>query len=646
MNSPMTVFSRSRSRSLRGTTLVEVLVVIVILLVGILAILNIFPKGFQVLTQSRKNAQATALARAEVERLKLFSAELPDMILPVTESGFTADVAPQTLSPLGASLNSAGVLLTGGGSPIGDWAYFTGPNRVRRVVGETQVISAPRRVSATVTGSLVMANFGPVDTTPAQPFIVTGPLLSPAPFPADFTLVAGSVYSTAFTYAGNQAIVGDFNGQPGVAVRVQPTDSQYLVTAYALVLSNGNLQKRYFRNVPVNVVGNASVPAGQTYWVLAPLANLLQSAISDGGVVQNVQLDSVQVRRGLRNVGSFSGDPYEYLVLSPGLGTILINPAAASETVNTGEGRKPMSVTLDYTVADWRILTEDVRLGQADRGEFQLPLGALKTASGNGPDGRPSAGIPGLEVGDTQSPLADHFLVVDEDTGGIVCERDPSDVNTTWIQVDKSRGQVRILDSSTSAPDLQITVRLADDSYQTFDLAGRALRVLYMTRDEFSTQVFKPASTYSQSGQAPIIGEYYLGGSNPAVGGLTTRIYFPVADTNQVISIGQLNYIGGGERRSVVGRDFVVRVRAGDPVGLPSIDIAEVDPAATGFDPDAAPAVRGVKGASISVRALWNPDFFSLGTNAIQNFQRLERWGTGWRRSTVQTFIERGEVAQ
>ena len=65
-----------------GASLIEILVVIVIFLVGILAIAQIFPGGLNILRTTRNNTMATALARAEMERLKSQIDQLADAIVP------------------------------------------------------------------------------------------------------------------------------------------------------------------------------------------------------------------------------------------------------------------------------------------------------------------------------------------------------------------------------------------------------------------------------------------------------------------------------------------------------------------------------------------------------------------------------------
>ena len=96
-------------------------------------------------------------------------------------------------------------------------------------------------------------------------------------------------------------------------------------------------------------------------------------------------------------------------------------------------------------------------------------------------------------------------------------------------------------------------------------------------------------------------------------------------------------------------QDFVIRNTPADPLG-PYVDITDVDGTATTLDFYGNPygsaygyAVRRVKGASVAVRVLWNPSFFSITSDSATNMQALDRWGRDWRRTTVETFLQRGE---
>src|SRR5579871_2645970 len=134
-------FMKSRGRA--GTSLVEVLVVIVVFLVGILAIAQIFPGGFRVLGGTYRNEIATALGRAESEMLKNHADQLPDAIVPVqyTYSGGTIVITAQPdkfaddLGPAYNNMGPDGTMYDGSGNAIGNWQFLVGPNIGRRVLG-------------------------------------------------------------------------------------------------------------------------------------------------------------------------------------------------------------------------------------------------------------------------------------------------------------------------------------------------------------------------------------------------------------------------------------------------------------------------------------------------------------------------------
>ena len=136
----------------RGTSLIEVLVVIVVFLVGILAIVQIFPFGLDSLRASRAISLANSLARSEVQRLQGNSAQLPEAIVPtrtlgtgfqVLEPGHDPAIldAPTFTSASVRGIQSSGQLVVDG-TPYGDWTRQSGANRVTRVLGEGRAVPA------------------------------------------------------------------------------------------------------------------------------------------------------------------------------------------------------------------------------------------------------------------------------------------------------------------------------------------------------------------------------------------------------------------------------------------------------------------------------------------------------------------------
>ncbi|RYG47979.1 hypothetical protein EON79_05840 [bacterium] len=654
----------------RGTTLVEVLVVIVVFLVGILAVVQIFPRGFQILTLTRKGAQANALARSLSEQLEANPAELPSEIVPVGPGTVAEDMAvtPGDLGPTGDRLDSNGIL-SRGGVAVGNWALYSGANRFRGIVGETRRVPAPRRVGAdqAMYGGLLFPNFGPIDT--AYPLVVSGNDLIRNPRPpgqlderTDITDPSGnlSYWSAIDSLGGSDFFLDtDNNAEPVVYVPSGPTPRLYRFTLSIVVSRNGRPVRRTFRNLPYQngIPTPLSIPATTLVTgseqlgyplVRVRLAPMIANAMVAGDTYQSIYPDSIRVKRGYLDIdtANFSNDPFEYKVLSASRGMLLFNPAGYSQTIDGSNGRQPLEASLDYVVADWRVLHEDFRLTASDNGQAKLAIGALKGPVSE-PDGRQATSMTFTEPNNTtllariQSPGATFLQITDLDTGGIVCERDP-DTQATLVTVNKSLGLVEMADANTGAENRQIKILLADGQIRDFDLQGRALRMFYMTRDEFAVQVLKPAASYSQTVGRPGAAEFYVGGSASGVGGVLTRLYFPRSDAGQKVTIGVLNYLDSTNRqRQIVGQDFTIRFRQNEE--NPSIDLLDVDSSAARFDPNTISA-RDVRGTSLTVRTLWNPDFFSLGADPVANLRKLDQWNRATRSSTLQTYVARGEA--
>lgn len=174
-------------RNTRGTSLVEVLVVIVIFLTGILAVVQIFPGGFRVLNTTRNNAIATQLGRSEMERLKAHADQLPEAILPVSYVSLgpglvriDVDSTRDTndIGPAGGvtDLEADGDAIDGGANVLAKWQYVTGANVLRRVIGEGRRVPAPTTGLNIPTASRMVLEFGPVLLDPAyqNTFLVYG----------------------------------------------------------------------------------------------------------------------------------------------------------------------------------------------------------------------------------------------------------------------------------------------------------------------------------------------------------------------------------------------------------------------------------------------------------------------------------------
>jgi type II secretory pathway pseudopilin PulG len=659
----------------RGTTLIEILVVIVIFLVGILAVVQIFPRGFQILMTTRNNSVSGALAREAVEQLKASPDQLPEMILPAYYSGGSYIVDPNynpgSTDSTGNSLLPNGNLLRDGNT-LGPWPLYSGPNVVKRIVGEGRRVPAPRAVGATggFYGGLLLLQFGPIDYRPTQGNISV--------YANDLVPLYREVDPKDRFSEGEYYVVSPDDNQITLRLPSGPTNRQYRVAFSAYVLQGADYVKRDFIDVQRVDVPADYVDPGSGLPVFSVTLQSLIPAVTLGSVDPN----TLAVQRAYYQVAknaTFSGvDAFEYKLLDTNIGVLLFNPLANSTYLYKPSGREPLMARVNYDVYDWRVLKDDFRLGRSTGAQqFKLSVGNLKVAGMVGLDGRNETNISILEsapadpaysnTSAADEAKANNFVLIDKDTGGVVMERLPSDPlpptpsGNALVVVNKSSGVVTFRDTDGNpANGTNGKVLLPDGTVMDVVLENRALRALYRVRNEFSVQVQKPASHFEGSNSLAMgVAQYYVGGlrSDQTVLG---RIYFAPANTGMNVSFGEVNVFMRKRNTSnqPVLRQFSGvsgRVQSALPGQIgPYVDLAAMVedanwevvgyPANTDVDPRA--AIRDVAGASIRVRVLWNPDTFTMSSDPQVNLTRLNTWGQGYRRNTNETFLERTEIAR
>ena len=140
------------ARKGRGTTLIEVLVVIVIFAVGMLAVMQIFPGGLRIMAEQRDRLLAQQLNRSLLQEAIGRSEGFPGQILPVRYSLVAGKVVLSVDSnrrPNDLGVNAQTISQTGqatiNGVTAGYWPLVSGANVFRRIVGEGHRITAPRQ---------------------------------------------------------------------------------------------------------------------------------------------------------------------------------------------------------------------------------------------------------------------------------------------------------------------------------------------------------------------------------------------------------------------------------------------------------------------------------------------------------------------
>jgi len=682
-----------RKRSNAGTTLIEILTVIVVFLVGILAIVQIFPPGLAVLRTTRGNTIANSLARSEVQRIQGQSNQIAEMIMPVSFIGGTtaliavdSNVEPNELkppmdSPTQGLIDNQGNVMVGG-SPVGQWSKVTGANIFSRVIGEGRPVPAPRQVG-TQFGGLMQLMFAPI-----YYFVDSGTGVGQA----GLLQVYGNDLVRRF---GNRDIPGrenpnEFNpryrdweffyiGADDTDDTNYPNEDQIWIgvlkvggipvpqsyrVSFSFNYDNGGTISQY----DVIVLGE---PADGTlvgnYFVL-PIRQLTAKAGLYGNPGFNpagylgIDWSTLRVQRVYDEIPAANAfapsNPYQYKVLSSNLGSILINPSAFDYKVRTARGiQVPLQARSDYTVYDWRIIRDEFRVPATGLNNVKLVMNSLKSRSSQGPDGRTNGGLGGAVAGDQSlwtpnvagTNGSQDFILQDVDTGSIILGNSTTDANSGY-SVNKSSGVLTFRDIDNN-PANGLTALVAAPTgipanpwaaAVPLDISGRNVRALYTGNGEYAVQAMKAANTYRVvlPGAAGSLkaGECYVGGSN--IWGQANRLYFPISDLGQKVTIGEA-WVAGGTENVFEDRDFQISGRQSFAGGT----LAYVQlPAGYSFSfAQNGYSVRRVRGASMKVRVLWNPTSFTLGTDQADNFNRFMKWAESWRRIETESFEAGGK---
>lgn len=682
----------NRSRRTAGTSLVEILVVIVVFLIGILAIVQIFPGGFRLLGLTKSQSTSTYLARTEIERLKARPDQLPDRIVPVRfvrSAGQLVAIVDSNrrtsdLGPVADGLTQAGHFLNGP-DDLGPWRYNVGANNITRIVGESQPIPAPRPAVGAISGNLYYGGLMNLQFGPAvfNSEVAGGSLDQNVIFNVyanDLSLnlgvppAPGSGAFRPYLYYCDQA------DGPGATLYLPqggtPIRYRFAVTAY--ISNAGNLRTLEVLDYII------TVPAGapNTYFTvnLAALFTTPNFGMVAGDTFAGIQFESLSVAPLFERIPKGNvfgaGNPYEYKLLddvNPGvtnanMGVLLFNPAGYNYYVPNAEGRRiPLTARVNYNVYDWGILRNDFRIPTEMTESLRLPVGGLKIKGNQDTDGRTYAGL-GFAVANGAGGNQELDVVVqDAETGGIFAYNSTAlnDPLQTAYRVDRSLGLVRFQDRNTATPELEVTLYEPGtwNPIQIDDARGRTVRVFYQSNQEFQVQVFKAAGRYiGVSGTPSNSGEAALG----TIGNLQTetKLFFTPSDLGRHVSVNEAYVLwdpdaSGPQAAAVKMMSFsgVVRSpRASDPVQLPCLDMDDVFGVEAGSGQRYAVAwsavdetgknpgwiVRGVRGASVGVRVLWNPQRFNLGTDATANMAAYDKWAANWRKATTETFLQKG----
>ena len=633
----------------RGTSLVEILVVLAILTIGIFAIIRIFPEGFVSIRGSGNATKAQGLTDVLTDFLRKNQENLPDGILALNPANgaILPNVHPLDMQ---SNWNYSDNPLTNG--PAAD-PRFSQANRARRVVGETVKIAAPTanflpRASYTGPGNLGAGNSEALVSVHQALF---APLYTLDAYPAANNAAQGiDVYSaTPHTRVVFQNPPTTANNDELIARDLFGYGINYQLGRLLFTAQNANARFRCefaYDSGGGNIVrGNiqVTVPAAQTPWGgfsyytvdLVTLGVLPAGAeIYPGSDVLYRCFDRLSIDQpfNVKNDAVAGANPYEFKVYDRVSGLFGFNPEASTTPLASREGRG-LSARIDYDVDDWQILHQDVEVPRVASdpagtyfavklftnrikkiGDLEEEIVFQTSQAGGGPvtsikayEGLiryyPSsavsaarAGTPGLEV-----------AVVDLATGLQIDNR------TLVIGGNNSNGE---LNHSLGIIQLRqnVLLQLPYDMGSTpmvapVDIRGRTLRVYFRHKDHFTMAVEKPFSNYQRELSAPAAmgaGEFF----HAPLG----YLLFPLADADKTVAVDYLwRDATTGEQRRDVGE--MLRVKLPDPGGVEDpgtgtawVRVANADCGTGNCNPDVEPnsiRVIGVRGVSIRTHVAW-----------------------------------------
>jgi hypothetical protein len=597
----------------KGVSLVEVLVAMVILLLGIFAMVRLFPTGFTTILYGRNVTEGGVLTHSMIQAAVQNYAGLPDDI-----EGMTPNGAANPALPIAQEL----ALYQPNANQPPD-PRFSDINQARRIIGETTRIPAPTINSPYLPGvpvSVYLLQFGPIYS------------------PVRTKDGLGGIQ----VYAGNALNRLQFDAPPS-------TDQVALLdgTNYGIDYQNAVLYFRpvsyarmfkmdYWFTVPqgANTFVRLQAPPGNS--VLLPANadqfDMRQSHPLFFPLPQGAQLETNKeaLYRGFDalapNVPFSAADPYQYKVLNPVLGLLGFNPLGATVGV-AGAQTSGISAKIDYDVDDWHIIHEDREVPTSsphqanltlngieqvgDVNEYQEPYTALMTDYANRPS--PTPGIDVLVV-DTETGLTlDNHTLQPANTANTVMT-----VNGT---VDYRNGIILFNDN--------VAWTLPNGNAASAPIAGKRIRIYYRTPQDWGVQLTKAATQYYLN---PTFVHSGLGYREYGVG-TKGYLFFPVQDHDQAVLVDytwvqdengqQITRTETGEYHQIADPldPAGPQVQLGSPTNYwwVRVDRAEPDGAVPG-----SVRIQRVRGVSVRARAIW-------------------REGTRWRSLILDSFVGRDQ---
>jgi type II secretory pathway pseudopilin PulG len=591
-------------RQQQGASLVEVLVVIGILAIAILAFIRLYPSGFLALKRSGQSDAATRYAQQELERIKARADSLPRAIVPVSYDFSSGSGEPVLRVDPTIDPNDLGVQpnLPDGFPSL----YASGVNRFRRIVGERVPLGLPgptlgRRDQLTE-GIVYTTLFAPIAQRPTggggnnyrDYLVVTGAPMRRLILNSDFQQPNIRLFEYGIDYDAAKVLLRPLRYAP-IAYQVE--------YSFAYVAPSGRVETRFVSviieldptdpNAPIPVWRDLPLPDGSPVSSFPGFLGIAPFSDTAARVFSELPLGAQWS----------SENPYQYQVLNPLTGTILINPLASGYYERYWRGTRPLEAYVSYYVHDWTIMREEFTVPNS--GRIRLAFSDLKQYDDLLDDQTQYRGL-GLGRDVANEPVRADLIIVDMLTGRAAYFRQgqqiPDDELATPLR-------------AQTLPNLNATIDYATGNLQIGNpqMQGRKIRVFYKVHENWAISVQKAANRYFLA-QNPVGMGYdscwydfeaaYRGDTSDRV----RRLYFTRSEAGKTVLLREYWYVdaNGNTQR---GTNGVFRIsEVPDETGLVYIDLREVHPNAVRWDPSVTgQAVRGVQGLSVKVRVTHEP---------------------------------------
>ena len=534
----------------RGTSLIEILVTIVVLMVGILIIIEMFPSGFTVVRAAENRTIAGRMASQEVDRWKAMSASLPDGFAAVDDSGalLPLDITDkyQISGPPFQPFES-----------IGNGSYKRANIlNLRKVIGEVTTIplgSYFQSANGDMYGSPYTMAFGPIDAYRDSEDKLVGIKIKSGDLGRRLGDRQNNNYPPplkysdyAIDYVASDAKYKDGNKDVqqtkcfSIALPTKEVGKKYSVSySYWRYDKYGQIER-------VNVM-DQEIDAGDAVdtilnpnmdgWINVPIL-MKDEAYPDQDIYipdpKFIQMDPYSdscARAFVENkTGAWSDNPYEFVLVDPICGLVAFNPKGHGMYEYTAQGMKQLEAKINYLIYDQRIIHEDRHITKPsvdqDTNIVKLSLRRLLDAGdpaiitdGNqtlNPDEPTFEGLMrGTNLGSSTTPNWKPQL------GKIITSSDEVLIKNSVLIIDKVSGLwVKPLDADGNEVSEQNLINFNDGAIKfpvtagkmrahltdwygnsklaDIDLVGRDLRFLYRSQGDWSVQCIKAFSNYTR----------------------------------------------------------------------------------------------------------------------------------------------------